>query len=105
MDAAGSTRLDGFGVSATRKLEFGHVGHWRTPREGDLADDNREHMVAVEIDPGDGSSVVVFVHAPNRSDVPSDFHPDDQVCLVIPEEIAALSDPPGEPLSNRRAAG
>ncbi|KAA8889718.1 hypothetical protein F3087_06745 [Nocardia colli] len=89
MDAAGSARLDGFTVNATRKLEFGHVGHWSAPGHRDL-DDGSQRMVAVEIDPGDGSSVVVFVRAPNRSDVPNDFHPDDQVCLVIPEVIAAL---------------
>ncbi|WP_405167661.1 hypothetical protein OG203_22935 [Nocardia sp. NBC_01499] len=89
MDAAGFTRLDGFAVSATRKLDFGHVGHWSAPRHRDLDDDNGDRMVAVEVDPGDGSSVVVFVHAPNRRDVPDDFHPDDQVCLVLPD-ITAL---------------
>lgn len=90
VDAAGFTRLDGFAVNATRKLDFGHVGHWSAPKHHDL-DDASDRMVAVEIDPGDGSSVVVFVRAPHRSDVPSDFHPDDQVCLVLPEVIAALN--------------
>ncbi|MFD0361859.1 hypothetical protein ACFQZZ_10430 [Nocardia sp. GCM10030253] len=85
MDAAGVTRLDGFGVSASRKLEFGHVGHWHVPPDSDSPG-----SVAVEIDPGDGSSLVVFVRAPNRRDIPGDFHPDDQVCLVMPEDIAAL---------------
>ncbi|WP_227998114.1 hypothetical protein [Nocardia australiensis] len=85
MDAAGDTRLDGFGVSAARKLEFGHVSHWHIPPDNDFSG-----HVAVEIDPGDGSSLVVFVQAPNRRDAPDDFHPDDQVCLVMPEDIAAL---------------
>ncbi|WP_330251029.1 hypothetical protein OG874_33255 [Nocardia sp. NBC_00565] len=88
MDAAGVTRLDGFGVRAARKLEFGHVGHWFAPSDSDFSG-----SVAVEIDPGDGSSVVVFVRAPNRRDVPDDFHPDDQVCLVMPEDIAAFLTP------------
>ncbi|MBF6214622.1 hypothetical protein IU433_14900 [Nocardia puris] len=87
MNAVGGTRLDGFGVSAARRLEFGHVGHWRT-----LGDDD-SGAVAVEFDPGDGSSVVVFVRAPNRRDMPSDFHPDDQVCLVVPDVIAELAAP------------
>ncbi|MFQ6394624.1 hypothetical protein ACLMAJ_14290 [Nocardia sp. KC 131] len=85
MDAAGFARLDGFGVSAARKLEFGHVGHWQFAPDSDTPS-----SVAVEIDPGDGSSLVVFVRAPNRRDLPGDFHPDDQVCLVVPEDIAAL---------------
>lgn len=89
MDAAGFTRLDGFGVSTARRLEFGHVGHWQAVRDGDTA-----ASVAVEIDPGDGSSVVVFVRAPHRFDDNAGFHPDDQVCLVVPELIAELL-PPG----------
>lgn len=88
MDAAGVTRLDGFGGSAARKLEFGHVGHWYAPPDSDFSG-----SVAVEIDPGDGSSVVVFVRAPNRRDIPGDFHPDDQVCLVMPEDIADFLTP------------
>ncbi|MBH0781325.1 hypothetical protein [Nocardia bovistercoris] len=88
MDAAGFTRLDGFGVSTARKLEFGHVGHWQAVRDGDTAG-----SVAVEIDPGDGSSVVVFVRTPHRLDSSADFHPDDQVCLVIPDLIAELFAP------------
>ncbi|MET7768194.1 hypothetical protein [Nocardia sp. NPDC005366] len=85
MDAAGFTRLDGCRVSTARKLEFGNVGHWHAAQEGDTAG-----VVAVEIDPGDGSSVVVFVHAPHRRDAPDDFHPNDQVCLVIPDAVAEL---------------
>ncbi|WP_067842632.1 hypothetical protein [Nocardia lijiangensis] len=85
MDVAGVTRLDGTGASTARKLEFGHVGHWHTRRE-----DDGSCAVAVEIDPGDGSSVVVFVGAPNRREIPTDFHPDDQVCLVIPDALAEL---------------
>ncbi|MEV0297840.1 hypothetical protein [Nocardia sp. NPDC050710] len=88
MDAAGVTRLDGFGVSTARRLEFGHVGHWYAPPNGDTAG-----VVGVEIDPGDGSSVVVFVQAPHRRDVPGDFHPNDQVCLVLPDAIAELFAP------------
>ncbi|MGW4371296.1 hypothetical protein ACWEKT_37210 [Nocardia takedensis] len=88
MDAAGVTRLDAFGVSSARRLEFGHVGHWQGALEGETAG-----SVAVEIDPGDGSSVVVFVRAPRHRDPRVDFHPDDQVCLVVPELIAELLTP------------
>lgn len=87
MDAAEFLRLDGYGVSSARRLEFGNVGHWHAPQEGEIAG-----AVAVEIDPGDGSSVVVFVQAPHRRDVRGDFHPNDQVCLVIPDMIAELLD-------------
>lgn len=90
MDAAGVARLDGFGDKAARKLEIGHVGHWYAPPDRDTADDRARHTVAVEIDPGDGSSLVIFVQAPNRRDVPGDFHPDDQVCLVLPDCVADL---------------
>ncbi|MEU7630636.1 hypothetical protein AB0C34_11695 [Nocardia sp. NPDC049220] len=90
MDAAGGTWLDGFGISAARKLEYGQVGHWCTPQDGDHAVDDAARTVAVEIDPGDGSSLVVFVRVPNRRDVPGDFHPDDEVCLVMPDIAAAL---------------
>ncbi|MGW4773705.1 hypothetical protein ACWEO2_37415 [Nocardia sp. NPDC004278] len=88
MDTAGATRFEGFGVSAARKLEFGHVGHWYAPPDSDFSG-----SVAVEIDPGDGSSVVVFVRAPNRRDIPDDFHPDDQVCLAMPDDIADFLSP------------
>ncbi len=64
------------------------MGHWQGAREGDTAD-----SVAVEIDPGDGSSVVVFVRAPHRRDLPADFRPDDQVCLVVPDLITELLAP------------
>ncbi|WP_167471599.1 hypothetical protein [Nocardia arthritidis] len=89
MDAAGSARFDGFGFPAHRRLEFGQVGHWHTPADQAL-DERAPDMVAVEFDPGDGSSMVVFVQAPNRRDIPGDFHPDDQVCLVLPDAITAL---------------
>ncbi|RJO77909.1 hypothetical protein D5S18_06375 [Nocardia panacis] len=83
MEAAGWTWLDTGGYPTARKLEFGHVGHWHSSPHDD---ESAPRTVAVEIDPGDGSSVVVFVHAPDRGE----FHPDDQVCLVVPDAIAAL---------------
>ncbi|MFI9505808.1 hypothetical protein [Nocardia sp. NPDC052566] len=105
MGAAGSTRLDDFGFAAVHKLGYGHVGHWYAPADSDTADSRTPRTVAVEIDPGDGSSVVVFVQAPNQRDLPNDFHPDDQVCLVMPEDIEALLDEcSGDVASSSRSA-
>ncbi|AFT98369.1 hypothetical protein [Nocardia brasiliensis] len=95
MDAAGSARLGHRATSAARRLEFGHVGQWSAARHHDLDDNNCAPTVAVEIDPGDGSSLVVFVPADDRG-LPSAFQPDDQVCLVLPEGIAAVY-PPVDP--------
>ncbi|QIS01298.1 hypothetical protein F5X71_02295 [Nocardia brasiliensis] len=95
MHAVGSARLDTRAMSAARRLEFGHVGRWSAARHRDLDDDNRTETVAVEIDPGDGSSLVVFVPADDGG-LPSAFQPDDQVCLVLPEDISAMY-PPVDP--------
>ncbi|NEW42392.1 hypothetical protein GV794_21110 [Nocardia cyriacigeorgica] len=97
MDAAGVTGLDEFGDRPPRKLEFGHVGRWYAPDDDAVLDSGTgprgERSVAVEIDPGDGSSLVVFVRAPSGHDVSAGFRADDQVCLVVPDAIAELGLP------------
>ena len=71
-----------------RELNFGHVGQWH----GSAEYSQRTQLVAIELDSGTGSDVI-FVRVPvHAAGTVGDFHPLDEVSLVLPDLLGLFPD-------------